>query len=277
MYDLFICHASEDKDAFVRPLAKSLVDVGLKVWYDEFSLKLGDSLRQSIDHGLANSRFGVVVLSPGFFNKNWPQNELNGLFSKETDAKKTILPVWHEVDRDYVLQRSPMLADRYAVKTSEGLDQVIQKILEVVEPEKAHIAKAGLTISVSPSSARLHTGEWAVRTPVIVSNRSESPLYNIQLRILIETEGVISSSVQIDPGAETTNLRGEAGGIIFSPDVIRLDMTGLDGKEFILLTIHTIGARQDREIIIWGSVQIESTASIQVLSFDTRPSELLEK
>jgi len=72
-WDVFICHASEDKDSFVRPLAIALQEAQLKVWYDEFTLNAGDSLRRSIDKGLAGSRWGLVVLSPYFFAKEWPQ------------------------------------------------------------------------------------------------------------------------------------------------------------------------------------------------------------
>src|SRR5690606_41724243 len=62
-HDVFISHASEDKDEIVRPLAIALRNAGLSVWYDEFELKIGDSLRQKIDKGLSKSRFGIVVLS----------------------------------------------------------------------------------------------------------------------------------------------------------------------------------------------------------------------
>ena len=99
-YDTFICHASENKELFVRPLADSLVEAGLRVWYDEFSLKVGDSLHQAIDRGLRESCFGIVVLSEAFFAKKWPQAELDGLFAKETPDQKVILPVSrHRVDQ----------------------------------------------------------------------------------------------------------------------------------------------------------------------------------
>ncbi len=68
--DVFICHASEDKDAIARPLAEALVERGHAVWFDEFELEIGDGLRREIDRGLAISRFGVVILSPSFFEKN---------------------------------------------------------------------------------------------------------------------------------------------------------------------------------------------------------------
>src|SRR5690348_6780034 len=72
-WDVFICHASEDKAAFVRDLAVELAKRGLQVWYDEMELRLGDSLRRKIDEGLRESRFGIVVLSPHFFGKNWTE------------------------------------------------------------------------------------------------------------------------------------------------------------------------------------------------------------
>jgi len=71
-YDIFISHASEDKDDIVRPLVSELKRLDFKVWYDESALKVGDSLRRSIDKGLTNSRYGAVILSPSFFAKNWP-------------------------------------------------------------------------------------------------------------------------------------------------------------------------------------------------------------
>ena len=64
LHDVFICHASEDKDGFVRSLADTLRTNHVDVWYDEFTLKVGDSLREAIDRGLTSSRFGIVVLSP---------------------------------------------------------------------------------------------------------------------------------------------------------------------------------------------------------------------
>ena len=78
-YDVFISHASEDKDSFVRPLANMLEQTGLKVWYDEFSLRLGDSLSASIDKGIMDSRYGILILSPNFLNKNWTDYEYRSL------------------------------------------------------------------------------------------------------------------------------------------------------------------------------------------------------
>ena len=140
-WDVFICHASEDKESFVRLLVEVLQRSGIRVWYDEFSLTLGDSLRRSIDKGLLGSRFGIVVLSHQFFDKDWPQMELDGLVQREVNGRKVILPIWHGVNRDDIINYSPMLADRFAVKSSEGIKEVVNQILRVVRNDREKIAK----------------------------------------------------------------------------------------------------------------------------------------
>jgi hypothetical protein len=132
-WDVFISHASEDKDAIARPLAEELKGRGLSVWYDDFSLKLGDSLRQSIDKGLSRSQFGVVILSPRFFEKHWPNQELNGLATREVNGQKVILPVWHNVGFEEVCNYSPVLADRLAVSTDVGVPEVVKRILDALK------------------------------------------------------------------------------------------------------------------------------------------------
>lgn len=131
-WDVFICHASEDKEEFVRELANALVDTGLKIWYDEFTLKVGDSLRRSIDRGLAHSRYGIVIISPAFLRKEWPQKELDGLVGFEVNGRKVILPVWHEIDVDEVRKYSPTLTDRVATSSKKGLKQVVADLLDAM-------------------------------------------------------------------------------------------------------------------------------------------------
>src|SRR5205807_7430617 len=90
-WDVFISHASEDKNTFVRPLAQALDQLGVKVWYDEFTLSPGNSLSTSIDKGLAGSRFGLVVISESFIGKQWTERELQGLVAGTIAGETTIL------------------------------------------------------------------------------------------------------------------------------------------------------------------------------------------
>jgi hypothetical protein len=134
VYDAFISHASEDKEVFVRSLAEALQERGISVWYDEFELKVGDSLRRSIDKGLAKSRFGIVVLSSAFFAKNWTQYELDGLVAKEMEGGKVILPIWHKISKDEVMSYSPSLADKLALRTSQyTIEELADQLAEVVK------------------------------------------------------------------------------------------------------------------------------------------------
>lgn len=130
-YDFFICHASEDKDGLVRKLADSLQFKGAIVWYDEFTLRVGSRLRRNIEHGLATSRFGIVIVSPSFFGKEWPQNELDGLFALASQDSERILPIWHDVTRDEVANKSPMLADILALNTSlKSIDEISLELMK---------------------------------------------------------------------------------------------------------------------------------------------------
>ncbi|WP_229516105.1 toll/interleukin-1 receptor domain-containing protein [Paraburkholderia terrae] len=130
-WDVFISHASEDK-AVVLALAEALREAGLQIWLDKQELRIGDSLREKIDEGLAESRFGIVVLSPSFIAKRWPKRELNGLFALEEAGQKVILPVWHELDHETLLAYSPILADRIAGNTSHGVATVAHDIVRIV-------------------------------------------------------------------------------------------------------------------------------------------------
>lgn len=134
-WDVFLSHASEDKDDFARPLATALKEKGLQVWFDEFTLRVGDSLRRSIDKGLAGARFGIVLISPKFLEKEWPQKELDALIGRESHGMKVILPVWHNVNEQYVRKFSPMLADRFASSSSSGLSRVVDDLLAVIKGE----------------------------------------------------------------------------------------------------------------------------------------------
>jgi hypothetical protein len=136
LWDVFISHAREDKERVARPLASLLKAAGLRVWIDENELQLGDSLRRKIDHALAGSRYGVVVLSPAFFAKEWPQRELDALSALGSESQKIILPVWHGVDQGFVARHSPTLADKLAVSTDRGLDQVALAIVSVVSDSR---------------------------------------------------------------------------------------------------------------------------------------------
>ena len=117
LYEVFISHATEDKESFVNEFADELRKRGVKVWIDDIAIGWGDSLRTKIDQGLKNSRFGIVVISRHYIRKGWTNYELDGLFEKEMNGGKTILPIWHDISKKEVHDFSPSLAGRKAMTT----------------------------------------------------------------------------------------------------------------------------------------------------------------
>ncbi len=164
IWDVFISHASEDKSSFVEPLAQAIENSGYAVWYDKFTLKWGDSLRQSIERGLANSRYGIVVLSKAFFRKRWPQQELDGLFEKETHGENTILPIWHGVTESEVRKHCPIVSGRLAIDSKEGIENILFALKEVIgkphrKPIKRQIEKLG-EVETLPELENLAKNLW---------------------------------------------------------------------------------------------------------------------
>lgn len=146
-WDVFISYATEDKSV-ATPLALALRHAGLSVWYDEYELHVGDRLRRSIETGLRNCRFGIVILSPAFFKKHWPQLELDALAQREEGGQKLILPIWHNVTVEEVRKHSPLLADRIAAKWDEGLNSVVADLLKVIaNPDDLSFSEIEITLS----------------------------------------------------------------------------------------------------------------------------------
>lgn len=135
VHDVFLSHASEDKDAIARPLKEALEERGLSVWFDEIKIRVGQSIRQEIEKGIASARFGVVIVSPAFFKKQWTQAELDALFARRMDSGRSmILPVWHHISKDEVLAQSPLLAGVLALNSSlMTVDEMADEIASVAK------------------------------------------------------------------------------------------------------------------------------------------------
>jgi len=161
MPSVFICHASEDKAAIARPLAVALRDRHVEVWFDEFSLRVGDSLREKIDEGLAKSDFGIVIVSPAFFAKRWTQRELSGLVAREMAGTRAIvLPVWHDIDRDAVVAQSPPLADVFAATSDAGIELVVEQLLKTIRPVESPLVIARDFLADRGMSAPSVADDW---------------------------------------------------------------------------------------------------------------------
>lgn len=157
-HDVFISHASEDKAGFVEPLVAALRDRGVSVWYDRTALKLGDDLRQSIDRGLREARYGVVVLSPAFLGKRWPEMELSALFALEQDGRKRILPIRHRLSHAELTASSPLLGSRLTADDERGIPSLVDQIISVLENSAPPNPRSLSSLVGVPRGSQFFTG-----------------------------------------------------------------------------------------------------------------------
>lgn len=132
-FDVFISHSSVDKP-YVAPLVSALEAAGISVWFDKNTMEWGDSLRSEIDRGLAACRYGIVVFSKAFLKKKkWTEHELNALFAREELGKKVILPIWHGITRDDLIDYSPAFADRLAKNSiTDSYADIVDSLLSML-------------------------------------------------------------------------------------------------------------------------------------------------
>lgn len=235
-WDVFISHASEDKETFVKELANKLRENGLRVWYDEFTLSVGDSLRRSIDKGLARSRYGIVVLSPRFFAKEWPQKELDGLVARERNGQKVILPVWLDIDYEGVARYSPMLADRVAAKANEGLDIVVEKLMRVLRPTQTAVENEPVAFFLGCHVTQADVQQMAATLNGFVGleYRAETAsdleaILGRAIRMVAERYGLIPEiamklsafTVEADPSRRGFTIKGNPEVCLFAEQLIR--------------------------------------------------------
>lgn len=131
----FISHDSRDKKEIAEPLALQLLKLTCPVWFDQHSLRIGDSLRGSIEKGLQECPKCILILTPNFLNNNgWTKVEYDSIFTRElVERRKVILPIWHNVTTADVYKYSPILADRVAAQWSDGVEEVARRLFGAIE------------------------------------------------------------------------------------------------------------------------------------------------
>ncbi len=194
-YDVFVSHAWEDRDIAAK-LSEVLQREGLEVWFSGCELRPGDRLRRSIDRGVVESRYGLVILSQDFLNlsKYWTQYELDGLTQLEVEGRKVIIPVWFNVTASGIRSVAPSLADRIAIPWTDDLQSVMRQVLSVVRPVPKSQRRATLERQVfdriyhyedaiSPALRLVGAGtEFFTANDVLVAARNEPYLIPIKYR-----------------------------------------------------------------------------------------------
>lgn len=137
-YDIFISYAVEDKLELAYPFCQHLENKGLKVWYSGRELRYGESIEKVVKEGLEKSRYGIILITPHYFQKKWTIKELYSLWSMEHQGKNIILPVFHQVTHQDVAKHDPVLADRWAFTTDKGLAFIADEVEKVVKAENVN-------------------------------------------------------------------------------------------------------------------------------------------
>jgi hypothetical protein len=133
----FLSHDSRDKEDVARPLVSALGRLGCSVWYDEYSLKVGDSLSESIDRGIREAPKCIVLLSPNFMsNPGWSKAEFAAIMNRHIHEGDVILPVWHDVAYNDVYSYSSFLVDVKASKTRSGVESVAGELASVLQDRR---------------------------------------------------------------------------------------------------------------------------------------------
>lgn len=100
-YDVFVSHASADKENYVQELQESFKKLGIKIFYDADTIEWGDDWEQKIKNGLEKCRYGVIVVTKNFYNRIWTEKELKSfLIRQNNNGENVILPILYNTSID---------------------------------------------------------------------------------------------------------------------------------------------------------------------------------
>ena len=133
LYDVFVSHASEDKENFVKPLVMALKDNGINAWYDKHEIGWGDSFSSSINRGLVKSRYAIVVLSPYSMHKYWTNTELDTILSMESVNAQKLLPIFHNISYEEIIAQKPIISGRLGINSNEGIEYIVEQMKKQLE------------------------------------------------------------------------------------------------------------------------------------------------
>lgn len=267
MYDFFICHASEDKDSVVRPLAKLLSDSGFKVWFDEYELSIGDSLREKIENGISLSNFGIIILSNNFFLKKWPIAELNGIFSKYINDSMKIIPVRHGIEVSDLVAKYPILSDIISGSTKDGLENLVGSILRKFNPSSYYKIESDCVIEIFPEKCDLGKNEWRNLNEITVVSRCKIPIYQVMIKISFDDEKYDFNMVNIRVRGRkpVVNLN-----LPFNTVIMGLYLS--NPRKFVAISCNKLDYCDQINISLLPKVKINGFANFSIWHFSFDPS-----
>lgn len=136
-FDIFISYVQSDSSDYVDRLYNELIASGISVFRDKEEMKIGQSMRQSMDNALAKAKLAIVIFSPDYLSKYWTQYELDGILSKEyMTGDQMILPLWHNITADELARKSPSLANKLAWNSAVNtIDEITLTVKSLIGKE----------------------------------------------------------------------------------------------------------------------------------------------
>ena len=110
--DIFVCHASSDKENYVHPFIEILKRSNITYWIDEAEITWGENITRKIDEGLAKSKYVVIFLTQSFLNRNWPQTELSNALNLEISTGRVVVLPLLIASEEEIFSKYPLLRDR---------------------------------------------------------------------------------------------------------------------------------------------------------------------
>ena len=249
--ETFICHASEDKAAIARPLHEAMGQRGVLSWLDESEIRLGYSIRQKIDEGLAHCRSATVILSRPFFEKNWTQYEMDGIVGRAMQGEILLFPIQHGITIQEIRKHSPSLAGLHLWNTADyspgdiaeeiATQLGITRTVPTGQPEGLQTAPDG-TAATTPPMRTFGTFYIAPpRTPELQPNTQPDVDHQYLFGGSVERRSwipVLAHKEELEYIIEDDNLRVQLnwGNTLNGPEILANQM--LSAQEPFALTIR---------------------------------------
>lgn len=155
--DLFISYSSKDKN-FVQKLVHDLKAHGVTVWWDEWEMKVGDSIIKKIQDGIKRSAYLGIVLSPNSASSTWVEKEMDTAQIIELEKQEVfILPILKATCEIPIFLKSKKYAD-FRNSYEKGLFRLLERFEAALEPnitkglmsqERTKILSSNLRIACS--------------------------------------------------------------------------------------------------------------------------------
>ncbi len=186
--DVFLSHATHDKETYINPLAAALAQRSVTFWIDSAAIAWGDNVTTKLNEGLRNSRYALICLSAHFLERPWPEQELSGALSlQNTDGRKRVLPLILN-SKERVLQLYPLLAGMSYREFTVGPATIADEIRKLLDRSNVKTPSDALHISV----VSVHTG--------ITANLLVTPQHSLQW-VLSKASAGLGLRTEADAGA----------------------------------------------------------------------------